>query len=115
EGSDGTLYGATVATPSAGVTIGQLYRIDHAGNVTLLHTLTDAEGKFPQKLIQSLDGNLYGIASHGGQFGGGAIFQLALATGVVTRVASFPLTSGPSANGSGPVDFIETSDGNFHG
>ena len=63
------------------------YRIDPAGKETVLHTFTaGTDGSFPYStLTWDKDGNLYGMASGGGDlsacegYGCGVVFRLARA------------------------------------
>lgn len=45
-------------------------------------------------LTLASDGNLYGVAKYGGDFGGGRIFKLSPATGVLSTVFSFAKSNG---------------------
>jgi uncharacterized repeat protein (TIGR03803 family) len=68
---------------------GTVYRLDKKGNFTVLHTFTGGrDGSAPLGLTQDADGNLYGIASNGGnvgslcpfwQWGCGTIFKIDMA------------------------------------
>ncbi len=71
----GNLYGTT----SLGGTYNQgtIFKLDPAGNETILHTFEDLDGAEPTAgLIRDNAGNFYGTTSGGGLYGGGAIFKL---------------------------------------
>jgi uncharacterized repeat protein (TIGR03803 family) len=92
----GNLYGATVfGNPGAGT----LYRLDPAGNFTVLHEFKSAsEGSNPQgPLVRDAAGNLYGSTLEGGAHNQGTIFRLS-ANGTLTVLHTF--TGG--IDGSGP-------------
>jgi len=75
---------------------------------------TDADGYSPTgRLIQASDGDLYGLASNGGEFGGGgAIFKISL-DGAYTLLHSF---GNGEFDGDTPLGgLVEASDGNFYG
>lgn len=55
EGSDGTLYGATV-----GEYQGMLFRLTTSGQYTLLYTMGGSAGNCPCELLQGSDGEIYG-------------------------------------------------------
>jgi uncharacterized repeat protein (TIGR03803 family) len=84
QASDGNFYGTTSA---GGVNSnGTIFRITTTGSFQALYSFsaTDAEG-FNQdgaspaaSLVQAADGNLYGVAEYGGQFGTGTIFKLTI-------------------------------------
>jgi uncharacterized repeat protein (TIGR03803 family) len=94
-GADGDLYGTTVLggnlscyTPAFryAVTLGcgTIFKLDSSGKETVLHVFTGkADGSAPLGLIRDQEGNLYGIASYGGDsacyeggFGCGTIFRV---------------------------------------
>jgi len=82
--------------------------------VSLLHTFGPLapDGAFPwSTLVQGADGNFYGTAASGGQFGSGNIFQVTT-SGVLTVMYAF--TNG--ADGAYPrAALIVGSDGSFYG
>jgi uncharacterized repeat protein (TIGR03803 family) len=83
--SAGNLYGTTNAGGStacgyAGAGCGVVFRLDEAGDYSVLHTFTEgADGGFPLwgGLIQDPAGNLYGLASSGGANLQGVVFKIA--------------------------------------
>jgi uncharacterized repeat protein (TIGR03803 family) len=73
----GNLYGATVA--GGPDNFGTVYKVDAAGNETVLHAFTGAniDGEYPQgALAQDSAGNLYGTTQIGGTANGGTIFKV---------------------------------------
>ena len=72
EGRDGFLYGtATIGgQPVTASRHGVVYRMDKAGNVTVVHTFTGPDGYEPwAALVQAADGGLYGSTVIGGASG----------------------------------------------
>jgi uncharacterized repeat protein (TIGR03803 family) len=71
----GNLYGTTT---TGGGGDGTVYKIDSAGNETVLFAFADfVSGGFPTSaLVQDGAGNLYGITDTGGPGGAGVIFKL---------------------------------------
>jgi uncharacterized repeat protein (TIGR03803 family) len=67
----GNLYGTTLFGGDAVCNCGVVYKIDPAGNQTILHTfLGSTDGSYPTSTITlDRDGNLYGTASEGGDLG----------------------------------------------
>jgi uncharacterized repeat protein (TIGR03803 family) len=86
--STGNLYGTTYAggvTTGACATIGGIsmpgcgvvFKLDAAGNLTVLHAFTGLDGANPVAgLIRDSAGNFYGTAVHGGASHGGVVFKL---------------------------------------
>jgi uncharacterized repeat protein (TIGR03803 family) len=74
-----------------------------------------SDSQFPQsKLVQGLDGNLYGTTPSGGAYGLGTIFKIA--GGVETILYSFSGGQNGFQDGSVPyAGLIQASDGNFYG
>lgn len=114
--SSGNLYGMTTGLGANGY--GTVFKIDPAGNETILHRFKGRDGGQPYgSLIRDAQGNLYGTAYNGGYVGGcggdtcGVVFQLAPA-GHLSVLHAF--TGG--ADGSRPVAGL-TQDyrGNLYG
>ena len=59
ENGDGALYGTSASGGSTGR--GLIYRLDPNGSFAVLHAFTEAEGREPSALIQTRDGNFYGM------------------------------------------------------
>jgi uncharacterized repeat protein (TIGR03803 family) len=110
----GNLYGTAWqgGTGCDFITCGVVFKIDPAGNESVLHTFNGADGFNPgSSLIRDADGNLYGTTQSGGDLGYGLVFKLNPATGTETVLYSF--TGG--ADGFGPGELIVDSAGNFYG
>lgn len=76
ESNDGFFYGTTLAGGASNV--GTIFRMDSAGNVTVLHSFNGTDGSGPLAgVIQGTDGYLYGTTSGGGS-GGGVVYQIAI-------------------------------------
>ncbi|MGO8671962.1 MAG: choice-of-anchor tandem repeat GloVer-containing protein, partial [Capsulimonadaceae bacterium] len=86
QGSDGNFYGATYLAnfTSAYNFNGSAFRIDAAGNMSILHVFGDGsvteDGGSPDSMIQGIDGSLYGTNTFGQYFDipnrGGTIFKI---------------------------------------
>ena len=100
----GNLFGTTVNGGSAGFCrnfgCGTVFKLDPAGNLTVLHAFTGgSDGGNPTAgLITDVAGNLYGTTGFGGTFGNGTVFKLD-ASGNETVLHSFTGADGiePSA------------------
>jgi uncharacterized repeat protein (TIGR03803 family) len=99
---DGTFYGVTAG---GGIGYGTVYRLSTSGVLTTLAWFPGDAVNPVGKLVEAVDGNLYGVA------GGleGTVFRLAR-DGGLTTVAWFD-----GANGETPVGLIQARDGNFYG
>ena len=77
----GNLYGTTAFggfLNCAGTGCGVVFKLDPAGNETVLHSFTWPDGAFPfAGLVQDKAGNLYGTTTDGGASGFGTVFTLA--------------------------------------
>lgn len=107
----GNLYGTT--TQGGAFHAGTVFKLDAAGNETILHSFTRADGTFPTSaLIRDAAGNFYGTAEKGGDFGFGNVFKLD-AAGNLTVLHSF--TGGD--DGAAPIfsGMIQDAAGNFYG
>jgi uncharacterized repeat protein (TIGR03803 family) len=76
----GNLYGTAVwggdLNCDGHLGCGTVYKIDAAGNFSVLHTFTGPDGIDPESLIPGSNGKLYGTAAFGGQYGYGVVFEL---------------------------------------
>ncbi|HSB92421.1 MAG TPA: choice-of-anchor tandem repeat GloVer-containing protein, partial [Flavitalea sp.] len=101
---DGNLYGITYGGGTYGT--GTIFRITTAGIYNVLKSLnkpTDG-GQCYGSLMQASDGNFYGMAYGGGQYGYGTIFKYSLTTGFavlrhVNAVADGSYTTGTLIEG----------------
>jgi uncharacterized repeat protein (TIGR03803 family) len=112
--SDGNFYGATLASLSGNFG-GGLYRITPGGDLTVLHTF-DPEGDDgdaePTPPIQAADGTIYGTVLSGGANGSGFFYKMV--GGKLITLYSFCALAN-CADGAGPNQVIQGSDGNFYG
>lgn len=112
-GRDGKLYGVT-GGGAFGIypnSLGAVVRVDAAGQLTVLHRFTGAEGENLAigNLLQARDGNFYGVSCCGGDHGGGSVFRISPAGDYVALYA-FPADQG------GPKSpLVQGMDGNFYG
>ena len=75
--SAGNLYGTALRGGSFNG--GTAYKLDPAGNLTVLHTFRNrgGDGGLPNSaLVRGPDGNFYGMTQSGGDFGHGTVFLL---------------------------------------
>lgn len=112
----GNFYGTTGAGGGSGCDVGcgVIYKIDPAGNETILHAFLGytADGAGPNSnLIIDQSGNLYGTTSSGGAFSAGIIYELSSA-GVYTILHSF---NGKSGGADPQTGVIRDSKGNLYG
>lgn len=110
QATDGGLYGTLVDGSDFGG-YGAVYRMDGAGNVTILHAFTaefSGDGAYPRGgVIQGRDGALYGVTSEQGLLGGGTVYRLAL-DGGFTLLHAF--------DGEIPgIGVVEGADGHIYG
>jgi uncharacterized repeat protein (TIGR03803 family) len=91
--------------------LGTVYKVDHNGKETVLHTFTGADGANSYADLIANGEDLYGTTSGGGAFGGGTVFKLDK-TGTETVVYSF--TGG--VDGASPrMGLIHDAAGNLYG
>jgi uncharacterized repeat protein (TIGR03803 family) len=85
--SQGNLYGVALGggtgTGCYYGGCGTVFKLDTAGNFTVLHSFTGADGQLPISVILAADGNLYGTTLGGGKgtscsyyHGCGTVFRL---------------------------------------
>lgn len=121
--ADGMLYGTTALGGENNR--GTIYRISTAGAVEVLYHFpalgrfsengqpVNATGANPRAgMMIGADGNFYGTAHKGGEFGFGTVFRLTPA-GELTVVHAF---SGPSFGGATPLSSLtQDAEGNIYG
>lgn len=118
QGSDGNLYGTTLAGGTNG--LGTVFKLTLSGALTPLYSFTGGlDGAHPQAgLVVDKSGYLYGTTSGGGSFGNGTIFKMAT-NGKLIWVVSFNGTNGSNGGYGTPAfleaSLIQASDGNLYG
>jgi uncharacterized repeat protein (TIGR03803 family) len=107
QATDGYLYGMTLNGGEHGH--GTLYKISVDGAFTDLHELEfETDGRSPfGRLIQHSNGNLYGVATHGGAMNRGTAFGVNL-SGEFTVLHAFE-------EGRPDGSLVEAEDGNLYG
>jgi uncharacterized repeat protein (TIGR03803 family) len=105
----GNLFGTTRLGGDANDD-GTVFKIDSAGNETVLHTFTGADGSRPETALVLIGQDLYGSTNAGGAFSLGEVFKLSK-TGQLTIVHSF----GGGKAGSQPQNFTHDALGNLYG
>jgi uncharacterized repeat protein (TIGR03803 family) len=115
--NDGNFYGVT----NAGGThnYGAVFKMTPQGTVTTLYSFCSqancTDGSYPAaKLLQGLNGNLYGVAAYGGTTGFGTIFEVTK-SGVLRTLYNFCSQSN-CTDGSIPFgSLVQAKDGTFYG
>lgn len=128
QSSDGNFYGVAAVSQNISRVSrgGTIFKITAGGQFTLLFTFTpDNNGNFPQgdvpnKLVEGLDGFLYGSTAFGGSRSPGVVDE----DGVVFRISktgtgytvlhNFCFAAN-CADGANPTSFVLGQDGNFYG
>jgi uncharacterized repeat protein (TIGR03803 family) len=112
----GNLYGATYGVFDNQRDFGAVFRLDTAGNLTVLHSFIGGfEGQYPNSVVLDAKGNLYGVALGGGTGTGcyygscGTVFRVDTA-GNLTVLHSFT-----GADGELPRSLIVDGAGNLYG
>jgi uncharacterized repeat protein (TIGR03803 family) len=108
--SAGNLYGTTYQGGTSGQ--GLVYKLDPAGNETVLYNFAGLTGEFPYAgVVRDSAGNLYGTTPSGGTLNGGVVYKLDTA-GQATVLYNFD----GRANGGNPVAGVTLdSAGNLYG
>jgi uncharacterized repeat protein (TIGR03803 family) len=129
QGRDGDFYGTTATGGAAGAlpAYGTVFRMDAAGNVTVLHRFIGPDGATPvAALVEAADGSFYGTTAFGGgsfvdgsKPGNGTVFKID-ASGRFTSIHSFTgvctFTTGCALTGANPrTELIQARDGDFYG
>ena len=109
QASDGNLYGMTYQGGASNV--GTVFKMDLAGNLTVLHSFSGADGANPYQvsLIQATDGRLFGTTSAGGTNNVGTAFQIDSA-GSFSTIHNFS-----TSEGSYPLTLMQATDGDLYG
>lgn len=109
QGPDNFLYGTL--SVAGGANGGAIFKVDTAGNLTILHTFDFDDGDLPSStLTRASDGLYYGTTAYGGASGMGTVFKID-STGVFTLLHSF--TGADGANPYGRL--FEATDGKLYG
>jgi len=125
---DGNFYGTTAygGNPAAGCILGcgVVFKITPAGKFTLLHQFAGlssnpAEGAVPTgRLIQAIDGKLYGTTTAGGAvqayYNQGTIFSITT-SGAFTTLHQFDNIHGVTDGVNPYAGLVQGKDGNFYG
>jgi uncharacterized repeat protein (TIGR03803 family) len=112
-GTDGNLYGATTigGNPACLYGCGTIFKMTIGGELTTLYSfcaVTCDEGTGPIGLVQASNGKFYGTAGVGGEYFGGAIFEISPA-GKFKLLYKFPVEYGPSS------PLMQASNGKLYG
>ena len=106
----GNFYGTTDAGGANGR--GNVFKLDAAGNQTVLHSFTGPDGSTPRaSLIRDTDGNLFGTTYFGGTSNFGTVFQISW-SGKFTLLYSF---AGGSDGGNPFASLLRDPQGNLYG
>jgi uncharacterized repeat protein (TIGR03803 family) len=112
--TDGNFYGATQDT-LAGDPGGGLYKTTPGGELTVLFSFDPQGpgGAGPTPPIEGTDGSIYGTVFSGGKHGAGYFYKKA-PEGKLTALYDFCALPN-CADGAGPNQVIQGTDGNFYG
>lgn len=113
--ADGTFYGTTAQGGSHKICVplgcGTVFKMTAKGVLTTLHNFNFSDGSYPiSGLVQSADGDFYGVTAGGGSSGNGTFFRIT-SGGTLTTLHNFDLADGSSPTGS----LILATDGSFYG
>jgi uncharacterized repeat protein (TIGR03803 family) len=123
QATDGNFYGTTYdggQCCNGGNLDGTVFKMTPAGRLTRLYDFCAqercADGDNPLGLLQSTDGNFYGITEQGGYLQGcfgsgcGTVYKIT-GRGMLTTLYAF---AGEN-DGAGPGTLVQATDGNFYG
>jgi uncharacterized repeat protein (TIGR03803 family) len=120
QAANGYLYGTTHGfLGGTAAPYGSVFKMTPSGALTTLHTFCIQsgcpDGEYPNVLIQSANGDLYGTTSSGFLTPSpGTVFKIT-PSGTLTTLYTFCSLSG-CADGSGPVGgLVQATNGNFYG
>lgn len=114
EGHDGQFFGVTAG--GGAHDLGTVFRVDHKGNVTILHEFSPdgMDGQFPRgDLLLGRDGHFYGTTQAGGEFGDGTVYRIS-AGGSLHVLHSFNRAADGGAH-QPEAGLVELGDGEFYG
>jgi uncharacterized repeat protein (TIGR03803 family) len=111
-GADGSLYGVALYGGKAGGG-GSIFRVTLDGQFSGVYSFSPNAGANPNSIAQSSDGNFFGTASNGGEFGHGTFFRVS-PTGKLVSLHAFCSQPG-CTDGAFPLAAIQGHDGNFYG
>ena len=114
-GKNGSIYGVTYSGGNYSCDLtgcGTVFKINHNGDLTLLHAFGGADGYYPNAgLVLDRFNNAYGTTMWGGAYGRGTVFKVT-SSGNETVVYSF----GGAANGAYPNGgLVRDAAGNLYG
>jgi uncharacterized repeat protein (TIGR03803 family) len=117
QGSDGYLYGTTLRGGTNNITTGgdgTAFKLGTNGSFIWSYSFTGKnDGQAPAAgLVQTPDGNLYGVSETGGQFGFGTVFRVTT-NGVLTPI--YPFLGDDSVGGIPEGQLCVGSDGYLYG
>jgi uncharacterized repeat protein (TIGR03803 family) len=115
QATDGNFYGMTYT--GGAYDLGTIFKMTPSGTLTTIYAFCSDEGLCPDGarpvggLVEGNDGNLYGVAAHGGTgCNCGTIFKISLG-GALTTLHAFS-----GSDGNGPwTRMVQGNDGNFYG
>jgi uncharacterized repeat protein (TIGR03803 family) len=112
----GNLYGTTAGCGYGELGYGTIFKVDKAGNFTLLHTFTreTSDGGNPHygHLTMDKSGNLYGVTLWGGAYDEGVLYKLSK-NETFTLLHSF---AGGASDGCNPYgSVVQDETGNLYG
>jgi uncharacterized repeat protein (TIGR03803 family) len=122
--SHGNLYGTTVAGGSGGVCVGDgcgvVFELTQSGGTwseTVLYSFGDSpDAAGPGGgVVFDAAGNLYGTAADGGQFGFGAVYEIAHTSGGWTETVIHDFTGGDDGAVGSLGVLLRDASGNFYG
>jgi uncharacterized repeat protein (TIGR03803 family) len=116
----GNLYGTTSQGGVGGINGGAVFKVDTAGNETVLHTFDGADGWSPGfgSLLRDSDGNLFGTTQGSGtgcQETCGSVFELTPKSGGGWTATVLYTFSGGSDGGAPLAGLIQDGAGNLYG